>query len=318
MLAPTGLNGLFHWRGEVAAAHGAERCGTRHVSSTGASYRLDEVAGGTREAHWFQLYPWADRDVMRDLVRRASEAGIGVLLVTVDVPVVGNREREKRVGMGTRPVLTPGRALEALRHPRWLYGYARHKRYTMVNFATGRGPRSAVTAAARQADFLRPDLLSWDTLRWLRDLWPGPLLVKGVMDPDDASRVMDIGCDGVVVSNHGGRQLDSQASSIDALPTVVDATGGRGSVLIDSGIRRGTDVVKALCLGADACLIGRPYLYGLAARGEDGVVDVLRIFRREIQTALTLMGCKSVGELDRSRIERARGPAGTDAGEVPW
>lgn len=313
-LCPTGLNGLVHWHGELGAARAAERSGTRHVSSTVASYTLEEVAEGTRESHWFQLYPWGDREFIGALITRARAAGFGALFVTVDVPVVGVRERALRAGMptgmATPPVLTPRRLLNGALRPRWALGYVRHQRFVGRDLADAKGAEGAIQAGRAQAGFMRPELvqfLSWETLEWLRDQWTGPLFVKGVTEPDDALRCVELGCDGVVVSNHGGRQLDGMVSSIGALPGVADAVGDRGTVLLDSGIRRGRDVVKALCLGASACMIGRPFLYGLAVRGEKGVADILKILKTEIETTLTLMGCTSVKKLDRSWLTRDDG-----------
>lgn len=315
-LSPTGLSGLFHWHGEAGAARAAERCGTRHVMSTYASYSIEEVAAGTQRSHWFQLYPWADEEFMGTMLDRARRADFGALFVTVDVPVIGNREGERRVGMGVRPVLTPRRLLDGAIHPRWSFDYLRHQRFVPRNLAEGGGARAAVRALRGQAarartpsadprGLRRSDLVSWRTLAWLREKWAGPLYVKGITEPEDADRCVELGCDGVVVSNHGGRQLDTVVSSIGALPVVADAISGRAEVLIDGGIRRGTDVVKALCLGATACMIGRPCLYGLSVGGEDGVMDILSILRTEIETTLNLMGCPAVTALDRSWIEPA-------------
>jgi L-lactate dehydrogenase (cytochrome)/(S)-mandelate dehydrogenase len=301
VLSPTGLNGLFNWEGEVGAARAAEAAGIRHISSTGASYSLEEVARATRAAHWFQLYPWGDRSFMDELVGRAERAGFGALFITVDVPVVGNREGEKRVGMTLPlPTLTPQRLFNGALRPRWTYGYLKHQRITLRNFVNDGGASAAARSVMAQAGFMRPELLSWENLEWLRERWSGPAFVKGITEPEDARRVMDLGYDGIAVSNHGGRQLDKMTSAVGALPEIVDAVEGRGQILLDGGVRRGSDVVKALCLGATACMIGRPFLYGLAVGGRHGVADVIEIFRSEIERTLVLMGCESVSRLDRS------------------
>lgn len=305
VLAPVGLNGAFHWQGELAAARAAESAGIRHISSTAASYSLEEVASNTTENHWFQLYPWGDREFVGELVKRAERLGFSALFVTVDVPTMGNREVERRAGVSLPlPALTPQRMLESVTRPRWVRDYLKHQRVTLRNFVDGSGASMAAQSAARQAGFMRPDMLSWDNLAWLREQWTGPIFVKGITDPEDAVRVVDLGFDGVVVSNHGGRQLDSMSSAISALPEVARAVDGRAQVLLDGGIRRGSDIVKALCLGADACLIGRPFVYGLASAGQAGVEDVLRILREEVERTLILMGCANLDSLDSTWIRQ--------------
>jgi isopentenyl diphosphate isomerase/L-lactate dehydrogenase-like FMN-dependent dehydrogenase len=201
------------------------------------------------------------------------------------------------------PVLTPGRLLDAVRRPRWWYAFLKYQRVSLRNLGGDYGVRFGVRGAQRQLGLWRPDL-GWDDLAWLRERWEGPMFVKGVLDPEDAKRCLEIGAEGVVVSNHGGRQLDGAPASLDALPAIVAAVAGRGQVLLDGGIRRGSDVIKALCLGADAVMIGRPFVYGLAARGERGAAEVLGILTAEIERDLVLMGCPSVAALDSSWVLR--------------
>jgi L-lactate dehydrogenase (cytochrome)/(S)-mandelate dehydrogenase len=299
LLAPTGLAGLANWRGELGAAQEAERRGTRLVLSNAASYSMEELAAGTTEDHWFQLYPYYDREFIATVMTRAAANRLTHLFVTVDVPTYGNREVERRHGMDVPPILTAGRVLDAARRPRWCYGFLRHRRFTMPNLVDQGGLKGATSAARALHQKLSPDL-SWDDLAWMRERWPKRLFVKGVLDPDDAERCVRLGVDGVVVSNHGGRQLDSCLPALAALPAVAKRIGGKAQILFDGGIRRGGDVIKALCLGADACLIGRPFLYGLAVQGPTGVADVLSILRTEIDRDLCLMGCSSVSELDSS------------------
>jgi len=296
VLAPTGLTGMTNWRGEAAVARAAERSGTRMVLSSAATYSVEEVAAATTAHHWFQLYPWRDRELMGSLMARAARVGAPTLVVTVDVPIHGGRELELRHGMGTPPVLTPARVLDAAVRPRWWYGFFRYRRVTVRHLEDEGGVAAAVRSVRRQAGLIRVDL-GWDDVAWMRDQWPGRLFVKGILDPEDAVRALDVGADGVVVSNHGGRQLDGTVPSLDALPAIAAAVAGRGEVLIDGGVRRGSDIVKALCLGADAVCVGRPFLYGLAARGEDGVVDVLRILRTELARTMTLMGVHKLNDL---------------------
>jgi len=314
-LAPVGATGIAHWTGDVAAARAAEACGTRMVLSTAASYLLEDVAEATERNHWFQLYPMGGRERIAELIGRARAAGYTALFVTVDVPTLGNREGERQWHFQLPWTVTPSRALHMARHWRWTWEALHHKRMAAVHFLeaakaapnpakTLAGPAAGMAAAAnssaRLASQIRGDL-SWDDIAWMREAWQGKFYVKGLLDPDDAATAIDrIGADGVVVSNHGGRQLDRCLAAIDALPAIAARIGGRGDVFLDGGVRRGTDVITALALGARAVFVGRPFLYGLAAGGEAGVRAVLDIFRDELQRGLTLMGCASVADLDRS------------------
>jgi L-lactate dehydrogenase (cytochrome)/(S)-mandelate dehydrogenase len=321
LLAPTGLTGLSHWTGELGAAQGAERAGTLSILSTSSTYSIEEVAAGTEDNHLFQLYPFSDGGDLRggsaELMARAERAGYSALFVTVDVPVIGNREWERLRGMGAPPTITPARAFDAARHVRWTYRYLRHQRVSARNLLDQGGSSAAVESVNRLAGLMNPEL-AWDDIAWMRDRWPGPFYVKGVLHPDDADRAMRLGADGVVVSNHGGRQLDHARATLDALPAVAAAVGNRGEVLLDGGVRRGSDVVKAICLGATAVCIGRPFLYGLAVDGAAGVASVLEILRQEIQRTMTLMGASSLEELGPHWLAPAHGP-GTGVGlpDVP-
>ena len=299
MIAPTGYTGLTHWQGELSAIRAAEAAGTRLVASTASSYSLEELAAAAKHAHGFQLYP-REGDLATRLMHRAWQAGYRNLFVTVDVPVVGLRESESRMGMGMPPAMTPQRMLNIARHPRWAFRALRHKRMAGRNLVSTSSLAAAAESLSIQARELVQATLNWDDFAWMRDQWKGRLYIKGVLDPQDAVRAVSLGADGVVVSNHGGRQLDYAVASISALPAVVDAVGGRAEIILDSGVRRGTDVIKALALGAKAVLIGRPYIYGLAVEGQRGVERVLEIFRSEMERALILMGVGSVRELDRS------------------
>ncbi|HUJ35067.1 MAG TPA: alpha-hydroxy acid oxidase [Solirubrobacteraceae bacterium] len=304
LLAPTGALGLSQWRGDLAASRAAEAAGTRLVLSTASSWTIEEVASGTHADHFFQLYPGGDETAT--LMQRAWHAGYRALFVTVDVPVIGNREGERRYGytrtgdMGRHLTLTPRQALDMARHPQWVADLLRHGRGSMRNL----NPDGGVMATFDSIDILYREIdratFAWDDLQWIREHWPGTVYVKGLLDPEDAVRAVGLGCEGVVVSNHGGRQLDHAPAALAALPAIVAAVGDRAEVLLDGGVRRGTDVVKALALGARAVLIGRPQIYGLIVGRERGVVDVLGILRAELDRALTLMGVQSVHELDRS------------------
>jgi L-lactate dehydrogenase (cytochrome)/(S)-mandelate dehydrogenase len=320
LLAPTGALGVSHWRGEIAAARAAEAAGTRLILSSASSWSIEEVAAATRADHFFQLYPGGERTAA--LMERAWRAGYPALFVTVDVPVLGNREGERRHGytssrdLNGRMTVSAGEAFNVARHPRWLLDLYRRGRGSMRNLAPpGQDHAGAVQATLDSIAILHRELeratFSWDDLQWIREQWPGTVYVKGLLDAEDAEHAVAIGCDGVVVSNHGGRQLDHTQATLEALLPIVDAVGGRAEVLLDGGIRRGTDVVKALALGARAVLIGRAQIYGLMVGGEHGVVDVLDIFRTELDRALTLMGAQSVRDLDPSWLI-ARSRAGSD------
>lgn len=306
-LSPTGMTGLVHPDGERAAARAAEATGTRAVISTASSYTTEEIADATTCDHFFQLYPWTSQTTGEPLsgsfITRARSAGYAALFVTVDVPTGGNRLGERKRGMGIPPVMTPARALGAAIRPRWTYGFLRHQRITARMLVNERGTRASVASARAHQTLLRPDLV-WDDFSRIRDMWDGPLYIKGVLDPDDAEQAVALGADGILVSNHGGRQLDGAPAALDALPAVADRVGGRAEILLDGGIRRGSDVVKALSLGATAVGIGRPYVYGLGANGQTGVEHVLEILREEIVRTLTLMGIDDVADLDRSHVQR--------------
>jgi isopentenyl diphosphate isomerase/L-lactate dehydrogenase-like FMN-dependent dehydrogenase len=297
LLAPTGLSGMAHASGEPALARAAERARTRAVVSTAASYSIEEVATATGERHFFQLYPGpAGTDLTERFIDRAREAGYAGLMVTVDTPAIGNRDAERRAGMGATPVLTPAAVLNAALRPAWTLGYLREGRIVARNFVEESGARAGVEAVKKHQKVVRPDMV-WDDLARMRERWDGAFMVKGILDPDDAEKAVALGADAIVVSNHGGRQLDGAQATLDALPPIADRVAGRITVILDGGIRRGTDVVKALALGADATMIGRPALYGLATAGQQGVEGVLDILRTELTTTLTLMGVESVTAL---------------------
>jgi L-lactate dehydrogenase (cytochrome)/(S)-mandelate dehydrogenase len=299
MFAPTGFTGLSRWKGDIEAVRAAERYGTRYMVSTVSSWSIEEIAAAWTVPHIFQLYP-REGELTAALMARAWQAGYRTLVLTVDVPAIGNRETDRREGMGRNVVLTPRRIVETMRHPRWIYETLRHRRIGGRNLVAGGTIADALKAFDIQTRHLIQSSLSWDDLRWVRDQWKGALFVKGILDPEDAVRAADIGVDAIVVSNHGGRQLDFSGASLNALPKIAEAVGDRTDLILDSGVRRGTDVIKAMALGAKAVLIGRPYLYGLAVAGEQGASNILEIFRSEIERTLTLMGIGSVRQLDRS------------------
>ncbi|MBL8492611.1 MAG: alpha-hydroxy-acid oxidizing protein [Rhodocyclaceae bacterium] len=314
LVAPTGLNGLVRRDGDVALARAAAAHGLPFVLSSAATTRLEEVAERAGGDLWFQLYVLSARHFAESLMARARAAGYRVLVLTVDVPVSGARERDQRNGFRMPFRLTPSLALDACRRPAWCLDFLRGGMPELANLKSeGAGDLEAQAALlARQMD----TSLAWESLAWVRDHWPGRVLLKGVLDPEDADRAMAAGLDGVIVSNHGGRQLDAAPATIEALPGVVAAVAGRGAVLVDSGFRRGADVLKAVALGADAVLLGRATLYGLAAAGEAGAAAVIALLKAEIDRNLALLGCASLGELGPDRVS-GDPPAGASGPGAP-
>jgi L-lactate dehydrogenase (cytochrome) len=305
-LGPAGLARLAHPDGELAAARAAGEAGTVYTLSTGSSRSIEEVADAAVGAVWFQLYLWRDRGVIAGLVERAKNAGYGALVLTVDVPVIGRRERDLRNGMTLPPRLTRANVVDMLRHPRWLAGLFRGSPLTFANFVDvpGRGRSAVELGQYVNVEMMNPGA-TWEMFSWLRTIWSGPLAIKGVLHRDDAVKAVDLGANGVIVSNHGGRQLDGAVAALDALPAVAEAVNGRADILLDGGIRRGTDVVKALALGAKAVLIGRPYVLGLGADGAAGVAAALEVLRNELDRALALVGCPDVDLVNRDFLVRS-------------
>lgn len=306
VLAPTGLARLVHHEGEMAAARAATAAGSLLVVSSASSFPLESLSNAVDGPMWFQLYPWGDRGLTGGLIDRAERAGYRALCVTVDVPAVGGRERDIRNGFTVPPRVRPANVLDVARHPRWLLGLARGGRITLENLVgLPGGPGDDALSLAR---YINEELLNpandWEELAWIRERWSRPLLVKGVLTAEDARRAVAHGVDGIVISNHGGRQLDGAPATLDVLPEILEATEGEIDVLIDGGIRRGSDVVKAIATGAKACLVGRPFWYGLACGGEDGVTRMFEILRTEIDRTLALIGCPRVDKLDPTYLRR--------------
>lgn len=299
ILAPTGLCGMAAPRGEVLAARAAARTGTVFTLSAMSAVSIEDTMAAAPGPHWFQLYVWRDRDLTRRLVERAAAAGYRAMMVTADVPLLGQRERDLRNGATIPPRITVSNALDTLQRVRWLIGMARHPRIDFANVRSRTDSGVAFSLSQYVNQQFDPSV-TWDDLAWFRSIWSGPLAVKGIMSAEDARRAADIGVEAVVVSNHGGRQLDGLPASLDVLPEVAAAVGTRIEVLFDGGIRRGTDIVKALASGARAVLVGRPYLYGLGADGEAGATLAVDILSRELRRALALLGRPSLADLDRS------------------
>jgi isopentenyl diphosphate isomerase/L-lactate dehydrogenase-like FMN-dependent dehydrogenase len=317
-IAPTGTAGLMWHEGEIALARAAAEAGIPFTLATGSMTAMEKVAEQAGGRLWFQLYLWPDRSLSHKLVERAKAAGYEALVVTVDGAVSGNREYNLRNGFTIPFSFGRRNVTDVLMHPRWLSGVL--ARYVLTtgmpryeNYPSELKHR--ITARPMGKSMLRNDSLNWDDLRALRKMWPHALIVKGILHPQDAVLAADCGADAVIVSNHGGRNLDSSMAPLEALPEVVDAAGKRITVMVDSGFRRGSDVVKALALGAKAVLIGRPTLYGTAAGGEAGAARAIAIFREEIDRVLALLGCQNVAELGHDYLVLP--PAAEGAASAP-
>jgi L-lactate dehydrogenase (cytochrome) len=305
LLAPVGSCRLFYPRGECVAAREAGLAGMACVLSTLSGCKLEDVKASSNAPLWYQLYLLGGRDVASAAIERARAAGFSALVVTIDTPVAGLRERDLYNGTKELTSGNPWKALpyagQLLARPRWLIDFLRDG--GLMHFPNVVLPDRGVMPYEDVGAALEQSSVSWDDLRWIKDAWNGPLVIKGVLTGDDARRAIDAGADAIVVSNHGGRQLDTVAATLRALPEIVAAAGGRAEVLLDGGIRRGSDVVKALCLGAKAVLVGRAYAYGLGAAGGAGVARAIGILRDGVVRTLRLLGCHDVGSLDRSYVD---------------
>ncbi|HEU4375417.1 MAG TPA: alpha-hydroxy acid oxidase [Telluria sp.] len=297
-VGPTGLAGLMWPDGECAAARAAHDFGVPYCLSTCSINSIEEVADAIGGApFWFQLYLMKDRKVNDSLIRRAHDAGCSVLVLTIDLHTQGKRWADEKQGLGVPPRLTPGNVLDMLRHPRWLAGMAGSKRRNFGNFA---GEIEAARSVASLSTWIEQQFdptFDAATVRSVRNKWQRKLILKGVMGPDDARLAVDLGADAIIVSNHGGRQLDSAPSSISVLPMIAEAVGNRIEVLFDGGIRTGGDIVKAIGLGAHACLSGRACLYGLAANGQQGVLCALTLIEQELHDCMMLAGLPSLADI---------------------
>jgi L-lactate dehydrogenase (cytochrome) len=302
ILAPTGFTGMVWPRGEAVAARAAGRKGVIYTASTMSICSMEEIAEAATGPIFYQLYVWRDREIVRMLIERAKAAGYRALMVTVDTPVLGQRERDVRSGLVLPPRLTAMSVLDTLRRVSWLRGFLTHSRPTFGNFVgisnVSHDAISLATFTTRQFSAS----IGWDDIEWYRSLWPGPIALKGIMSPEDARLAAERGIEAIIVSNHGGRQLDHAPSPIAALPEIVDAVDGRAEVILDGGVRRGSDVVKAIALGARACMIGKAFNYGVAALGERGVELAIDILQKEIDRALALVGRPTLAALDRSAV----------------
>jgi L-lactate dehydrogenase (cytochrome)/(S)-mandelate dehydrogenase len=300
LIGPTGLAGMLWPRGEIAAARAAVAAGTVYTLSHGATVSIEDLAREVGGGLWMQVFPYRDRGITGAFIQRARAAGYQALILTIDNQVLGQRERDIRNGFTVPPRVTAANLADMALHLPWVVRMALGPRITMANY-TQPGLSSLLTIASRIATWLDPSA-DWKEVEWVRAQWDRPLLLKGILHPEEARRAVALGVDGIVVSNHGGRQLDVVPASVEALPAVLEAVQGRIPVLLDGGVRRGGDVLKALALGARACLIARPYLWGLAVAGEQGVARVLEILRSEVDRVMALGGWDRLADLDRSSL----------------
>ncbi|HZL30642.1 MAG TPA: alpha-hydroxy acid oxidase [Pseudolabrys sp.] len=298
-IAPTGLTGLMHRDGEMAAARAAEKAGVRFTLSTMSICSIEDVRSAIQNPFWFQLYVFRDRGFSESVIARAQAAGCTALFVTVDLPLRGQRHADLKNNLEVPPRLTLRNALDVMTKPGWAFSVLGGRRKTFGNIDAYIKGKGNVWAAGAWANDNFDSSLSWDDVAWVRKQWRGKLVLKGILDAEDAKKAADLGADAIVVSNHGGRQLDGAPATITALPRIADAAGDRIEILFDGGVRSGQDVLKALALGARGCLIGRAYLYGLAAMGEAGVTKALKLIEDELRVSLSLTGVKDVGKVSR-------------------
>ncbi|MBU2909045.1 FMN-dependent L-lactate dehydrogenase LldD [Vibrio splendidus] len=301
-LAPVGLTGMYARRGEVQAAKAADNKGIPFTMSTVSVCPIEEVAPKIERPMWFQLYVLKDRGFMKNVLERAKAAGVTTLVFTVDMPVPGARYRDMHSGM-SGPNAAIRRVFQSMRHPSWAVDVGLlGKPHDLGNISTYRGsPTKLEDYIGWLGDNFDPSI-SWKDLEWIRDFWDGPMVIKGILDEEDAKDAVRFGADGIVVSNHGGRQLDGVLSSAKALPAIADAVKGDTKILVDSGIRTGLDVVRMIAMGADCTLLGRSFVYALAAQGQAGVENLLDLYDKEMRVAMTLTGAKTIKDLTRDSL----------------
>ncbi|MEC9375641.1 MAG: alpha-hydroxy acid oxidase [Pseudomonadota bacterium] len=305
MIAPTGMSRLFHEEAEFAVAKAAESVRTMYTLSTVATESIESIANISKGPKMFQLYVFGDMGLNKEFIHRCKSAGYQALCLTVDVPTGGNRERDIRTGMALPPKFTLESKLSLLTHPSWSINRLFGKAFDLPNVSHLFDGEDK--DLSKRMNFIFKQLsptVTWSDAEAMITEWDGPFAIKGIMSPSDARKAIDIGASAIMVSNHGGRQLDTVPATFDCLTDIVDAVNNRAEVILDGGIRRGTDVLKALALGAKACMIGRPYLYGLSLAGQAGVEHALNIFRSEIERDLALIGCSDICELDHTFIKR--------------
>lgn len=308
ILAPTGFTRIAHSQGELAVARAAARAGIPWSLSTMGTRSIEEVASVSSGDKWFQVYTWRDRGLVKELLRRAKAAGYTAVWLTVDTAMLGRRERDVRRGMTLPPKIGPSTIVDGAIHPAWTWDFLRNEPITFANVVglSDEDGSSAVTLSEHMARQFDP-ALSWDDVDWLRTVWDGPIVLKGVQSVADAKQAVAMGVEGIGLSNHGGRQLDDAPAPIELVEPVRDEIGGGATIICDGGVRRGSDIVKALALGADAVSMGRPALYALGAAGERGVDQLLAFMREGLQRTMALTGVRTIAEIDRSVVRRRVG-----------
>ncbi|HET6964101.1 MAG TPA: alpha-hydroxy acid oxidase [Acidimicrobiales bacterium] len=304
VLAPTGFTRIADPEGELAVARAADRAGIPYTLSTLSTRSIEEVRAVSRGRLWFQVYAWRDRGLVKEMIERAATAGYEALVLTVDTAVLGRRERDVRRGFSLPPAIGPATIVDGVLHPSWTWAFVRSEPIRFAN-VVGREVGDGASPV-NLSDYINSQFdssLSWRDVEWLRSVWSGRIVVKGIQAVEDALLAADAGVDAVALSNHGGRQLDGAPASLSLVPPVADAVGQRVEIICDGGVRRGSDIVKAVAAGADACMAGRAYLYALGAAGERGVDRLLGWFGDDIRRTMTLLGAPDVAALDRSLLE---------------
>ncbi|GES46512.1 alpha-hydroxy-acid oxidizing enzyme [Rhizobium dioscoreae] len=299
-LAPTGLTGMQHADGEMLAARAAEEFGIPFTLSTMSICSIEDIASVTKQPFWFQLYVMKDRDFVLNLIQRAKAAKCSALVLTADLQILGQRHNDIRNGLSAPPKMTAKNLWQMATRPGWCMGMLKTKRRSFGNIIGHAKDISDMTTLSHWTHSQFDPKLSWSDVAWIKEQWDGPLIIKGILDVEDAKAAVDVGVDAIIVSNHGGRQLDGAHSSISMLPRIVDAVGDRIEVHMDGGIRSGQDVLKAIALGAKGTFIGRPFLYGLGAMGKEGVTLALEIIRKELDISMALCGKRDIKAVDRS------------------
>jgi L-lactate dehydrogenase (cytochrome) len=301
-LAPIGLGGMMHGDGEIAACRAAHAIGIPYTLSTMSICSIEDVAGAVEKPFWFQLYVMRDRGFIRELIQRAAAAKCSALMLTVDLQVLGQRHADVRNGLTVPPEIKLKNVIDIATKPAWALSILKGKRKTFGNLAGHVKDTTNINSLAAWTASQFDPTLSWKDVEWVKSLWPGKLILKGILDVDDAKIAVTTGADAISVSNHGGRQLDGAPSAISALPRVADAVGSEIEVMFDSGVRTGADIVRALALGARSCIVGRSYIYGLGAGGEAGVARAVEILGKELDVTMALCGVKSIAEIGRDVI----------------
>jgi L-lactate dehydrogenase (cytochrome) len=304
VLAPTGFTRIADPAGELAVARAADRAGLPYTLSTLSTRSIEEVRAVSNGRLWFQVYAWRDRELVKEMIDRAAAARYEALVLTVDTAMLGRRERDVRRGFSLPPTIGPGTIVDGALHPSWTWAFVRSEPIRFAN-VVGREVGDGASPVTL-SDYINTQFdpaLAWSDIEWLRSVWPGPIVVKGIQTVEDAVIAADVGVDAIALSNHGGRQLDGAPAPFSLVAPVADAVGGRTEIICDGGVRRGSDIVKALAAGADACMAGRAYLYGLGAGGERGVDRVLDWFRADLIRIMSLLGVGGVADLERALLD---------------